>query len=85
MSDKYKAWPHKQYDGNQEGYDEYESDRKAYTIDNSFTALGEIDLSTISRVTVAYDDELGTRVPVELAAACNAPHRATASDAVTRE
>jgi hypothetical protein len=69
MSDKYKAWPHKQYDGNQEGYDEYESDRKAYTIDNKFTALGEIDPSTILRIAAAYDDERGVRIPAETVAA----------------
>ena len=66
MADRFnKAWPNKQYDGNDKHYEEYESDKGAWIVDNKYENLGTIDPSTILRVAAAYDDDEGVRIPSE--------------------
>jgi hypothetical protein len=66
ISDRYsKAWPNKQYDGNEEDYDEFNSDRIAWCVDNGYDLIDETDPSTTPRVLVAYDDETGKHFAVE--------------------
>jgi hypothetical protein len=46
MADKFsKAWPNKQYNGDEKHYEEYESDKGAWIVDNKYETLGTIDPS----------------------------------------
>ena len=36
MTNSSKAWPDTQYDGNAEGYEEYDTDREAWLVDKGY-------------------------------------------------
>ena len=50
------AWPLKQYDGNREGYEEYEVDKDAWLIDKGYDKhVRKTDPRTVPRVTTSYE------------------------------
>jgi hypothetical protein len=69
----HKAWPSKQYGGNPDDYQEYETDKDAWLIDNNtYEAHLELpDPKLTPRVLAAYNDDNGQAIAAEQPAAYN--------------